>query len=82
VDDSIGVQLFLMTKMKNLVLSNSTFAWWGAYLNTQHGNIVVPDPWYGPNYDGRGKGLYYPSWKILKHNRRIHPWQPTQNMYN
>ena len=82
VNDDIGVQLFLMTKMKHLVLSNSTFAWWGGYLNTNGGNIVMPDPWYGPNYDGRGNGLYYPDWKIIKHNSRVQPWQMTQNMYN
>jgi len=82
VNEDIGFQLFLMTKMKNLVLSNSTFAWWGAYLNTQGGNVVIPDPWYGPNYDGRGKGLFYPSWKVLKHNRRMQTYQMSANMFN
>lgn len=82
VNEDIGTQLFLMTKMKNLVMSNSTFAWWGAYLNTQGGNIVMPDPWYGPNYDGRGRGLVYPTWKVLKHNRRVHPFQFNANMVN
>lgn len=82
VNEDIGTQLFLMTKMKNLVMSNSTFAWWGAYLNTQGGNIVMPDPWYGMNYDGRGKGLVYPPWKIQKHNRRMYPYQLSANMFN
>lgn len=81
VDDSVGVQLFLMTKMKHLVMSNSTFAWWGAYLNRTNGNIVMPDPWYGPNYDGRGKGLIYPKWKVLNHKREVQPWTGvTKNM--
>jgi hypothetical protein len=81
VQEDIGVQLFLMTKMKHLVLSNSTFAWWGAYLNNMGGNIVMPDPWYGPNYDGRGNGLVYPSWKVLKHERKQQPWGGmTKNM--
>jgi hypothetical protein len=82
VNDSIGMQLFLMTKMKHLILSNSTFAWWGGYLNNNNGNIVMPDPWYGPNYDGKGTGLIYPSWKILKHERKVYPFQMTANMYN
>ena len=82
VNDSVGMQLFLMTKMKHLILSNSTFSWWGGYLNNNNGNIVMPDPWYGPNYNDRGKGLIYPSWKILKHERKIHPFQMTANMYN
>lgn len=80
VQENVGVQLFLMTKMKHLILSNSTFAWWGAYLNNNNGNIVIPDPWYGPNYEGRGSGLKYPSWNILNHTRVTHPWNITQNM--
>ena len=41
----------------------------------------MPDPWYGPNYDGRGKGLIYPSWKVLNHKREVQPWTGvTKNM--
>lgn len=82
VNEDIGVQLFLMTKMKHLVLSNSTFAWWGGYLNTNGGNIVMPNPWYGPNYKDRGNGLIYPTYKVLEHTSKIQAWQLTQNMYN
>jgi hypothetical protein len=82
VNDSVGIQLFLMTKMKHLILSNSTFAWWGGYLNNNNGNIVMPEPWYGPNYDDRGGGLIYPNWNIVKHERKVYPFQMTQNMYN
>ena len=42
----------------------------------------MPDPWYGPNYDEKGAGLIYPSWKILKHERKVYPFQMTANMYN
>jgi len=81
VQENIGVQLFLMTKMNNLVLSNSTFAWWGAYLNRTKGNVVMPDPWYGPNNDGKGNGLKYPFWNILQHKREVQPWTGvTKNM--
>ena len=45
VDDDKFVQLHMMTKMKHLILSNSTFAWWGAYLNNNNGTIIMPDPW-------------------------------------
>lgn len=82
VEESAGLQLFLMTKMKHLVLSNSTFAWWGAYLNKTDGNIIMPDPWYGPNNDGKGRGLKVPNWKVLAHDRKIQSWNTTPNMFN
>jgi len=69
VEDSIGVQLFLMAKIKNLILSNSTFAWWGGYLNQQNGTIVIPDPWFGVNNrDKDTSGLYYHNWIKYYHD--------------
>jgi hypothetical protein len=81
VQDSIGAQLFLMSRMKHLILSNSTFAWWGAYLNTQQGTIVAPDPWFGPAYaDKNTKDLYYPTWIKHKHEAEMYPFEITPNM--
>lgn len=83
VNESVGVQLFLMSKMKNLILSNSTFAWWGAYLNQMNGTIVAPDPWFGSNYkDKDTKDLYVPGWKIEKHEVQFQPYNLSENMYN
>lgn len=83
VDESIGVQLFLMAKIKNLILSNSTFAWWGAYLNQQNGIIIAPDPWFGPDYaDKDTRDLYPIEWKIEKHAIEFETYVITENMYN
>ena len=70
VDDSPAVQLFLMTKMKHFIMSNSTFAWWGAYLNQNNGIIIAPDPWLGPAYDtSNTNDIYHPSWIRKTHFR-------------
>jgi hypothetical protein len=72
VEDTIGTQLFLMSKMKHLILSNSTFAWWGAYLNQNNGYVIVPNPWFGSNYDDKNtKDLHLPNWISVFHERKI-----------
>ena len=81
VDDTIGVQLFLMAKMKHLILANSTFSWWGAYLNPNGGKIIMPDPWFGPNCVARVDGLKYPDWIQHKHEIVISPFIVNKQMY-
>ncbi len=82
VDDEIGVQLFLMAKMKHLILANSTFSWWGGYLNQNGGKIIMPDPWYGPNNKTDVTGLKCPGWIQHQHKIELVPFQINHNMYN
>ena len=64
-------------------MSNSTFAWWGAYLNQNNGIIVAPNPWFGPAYaDKDTKDLYYPSWVVENHNIEVQTYSLTPNMFN
>lgn len=82
VEDTIGTQLFLMSKMKNLILSNSTFAWWGAYLNQNSGIIVAPDPWLGPAHDDKNTNdIYYPSWIRHTHERKLQEYTFNESFY-
>jgi hypothetical protein len=83
VEDTPGTQLFLMTKMKHLIMSNSTFAWWGAYLNQNNGIIIAPDPWLGSSYDHENTSdIYYPSWIKQKHTRTFQEYTLSNDFFN
>ncbi len=37
--------MFLMTHSKDLIIANSSFSWWGAFLNKRGGRVMAPNKW-------------------------------------
>ena len=51
--------LTLMTKCAGAICANSTFSWWGAWLNRNR-TIVFPSRWVNPWAKHKYEGLYFP----------------------
>jgi hypothetical protein len=55
--------LYLLTQCRANVINNSTFAWWGAWLNQRPGHsVVAPKYWTRPGVPQPIKGLACDDW--------------------
>lgn len=53
--------LYLISFCKNIIISNSTFSWWGAYLKqSDEGIILAPEKWFS-NENPAYRKTFYPS---------------------
>jgi len=56
--------LFLITQAKYVAIANSTFSWWGAYLNEKANIVIAPNIWFGAGY-GYSKINYPKEWETV-----------------
>jgi len=60
-------QMLLMSCCKHNIIANSSFSWWGAYLNSNPDKIICyPEVWFVNNTNT--SDLCPPEWKNIKYN--------------
>lgn len=61
------IDLYMMSMCEHNVIANSTFGWWGAWLNNNpNKKVIYPDKWFGPAYAGwKTNDLFPDEWICL-----------------
>ena len=68
IDDSIPdwEQMLIMSSCEINIIANSTFSWWGAYLNNSPDRIVLyPNTWFGPKITHDISDLFPIDWRKI-----------------
>ena len=57
-----SMEQFDSNKVVYIIISNSSFGWWGAWLNTKDNNVIAPEKWFGPEGPQETKDVYCKDW--------------------
>ncbi len=59
-------EMVLMSSCKAHIIANSTFSWWGAWMNGNSPDVIAPSPWFkeGPEI----QDLLPPEWMTIPHS--------------
>lgn len=61
-DEKDYIELYLMSLCDNNIISNSSFSWWGAWLNNNNKKVVGPKKWFGSDIKHDTSDIIPDSW--------------------
>ena len=54
--------LYLLSQCDSVIICNSTFSWWGAYLGKKKDKVIAPGVWFGPDGPSEYDDVYVKEW--------------------
>ena len=62
-------ELWAISLCNHNIMSNSSFSWWGSYLNlNENKKVYVPNIWFGPKGEKNYQSIYENDWKKIELN--------------
>ena len=58
-------EMWMISLCDNIIMSNSTFSWWGAYLYKNKNKIFCPSLWFGPSGENPHFNIFEKNWEII-----------------
>ena len=60
------IDMWLMSMCKNNIIANSSFSWWGSWLNQNtNKEVIAPKKWFGPGVRHNTQDLIPETWTII-----------------
>lgn len=66
IDDVDYKDMWIMSLCINNIISNSSFSWWGSFLNkNKNKRIIAPSIWFGPDGPRNYSDIFQSDWTIV-----------------